>query len=483
MTFFIGITTYSRLVYIKKLIQSILDTSQEHHKYIIAINDDGSQDGTVEYLRGLEDTENIEFRLFFSQGKGSYFGSNTIFSISDSIEYDLGFSLDDDLYFLKSGWEDLYYNAYKESGFDHLSHYSLGWSLENKKPIIKGSLQSLTDVYNSQGAFYTFTKKTIDKIGYIDTKVFGKRGEGHRDWSLRACRVGMNNKETFWDAKDSHKYIRLHPKKGYITTPMYDESIREANETEEQKKEAIQDESRVYIPLENSKLNHLFDNVYLVNLKRRPDRLKKMQELLSKYKIDFQVVEAIDGKVDIEAQSIYIDRENKKMNEGEIGCYLTHLMIYRDIKEKGYNQPLIFEDDIIAHKDLENLINEVYLTPKDWGLLYLGSCDWNLKENEKNIKKGVSYYRGYKIDCTFAYSLKSYVIDDVINYLSYKLDKPCDTALHLVQELYPSYIMKPHLFIADVTDSDLRVCRNTIDYAKKVNWKLNEYSNSNINEK
>src|SRR5690606_32450229 len=224
MTFFIAITTYSRIDYLKQLINSIVEFSGEHN-YIVAINDDGSEDGTREYLKELIDYENIKFKVFFSKHKEAYFSANTLFHFAKPLDFDLGFKLDDDLYFIRKGWEELYYNAYKQSRFSHLSHYSLDWSGEKKIPRTNKKLVSYTNVYKSQGAFYTFTKETLQKVGYLDNANFSKRGEGHRDWSLRACRLGMNEKDLFWDAKFSSNYIKLHPKKGYVLTPNYDKEL------------------------------------------------------------------------------------------------------------------------------------------------------------------------------------------------------------------------------------------------------------------
>lgn len=36
--------------------------------------------------------------------------------------------------------------------------------------------------------------------------------------------------------------------------------------------------------------------VYMINLKRRPDRRKKMEECFEEIGIDYQYVEAVDGK-------------------------------------------------------------------------------------------------------------------------------------------------------------------------------------------
>lgn len=462
MTFLLAITTFNRVEYLKKLIDSFLITAG-NHKYIVAINDDGSKDGSREYLKSLQNTKNIKWEIFYSNNKGSYFCANTLFNFALSQEFDLGFSLDDDLFFIRKGWDELYYNAYKKSGHSHLSHYSIGWSGERKTPIINGSLQSFTTALNSQGAFYTFTKDLLKEIGYLDTKSFGKRGEGHRDWSLRACRVGANNDLTFWDAKDSKKYIQLHPKKGYLLTPNYDEELKIAKANSLYKKKVLKNTKRKFIDLEISVINHYFDKVYLINLKRRPDRLAKMKSLLTKLKINYQLVEAVDG-LDL-----------KVSNAAIVGCHLSHLKIFEDVKKNGYERPLILEDDLISHKDFDRIIQNIFKIPEDWRMMYLGSSDWNWKNNKENYNPENPFYRGFNVDSTFAYSFKREILYDLINIFSKPVTKPCDTSLHLIHKMFPTYILYPHLFIADVSDSDIRGERKMNEHSKKVNWRIKDY--------
>ncbi len=466
MTFFVAITTYSRIDYLKKLINSIIDFSGEHN-YIVAIGDDGSEDGTREYLKELIDYGNIKFKVFFSNQKGAYFSANTLFNYAETLDFDLGFKLDDDLYFIRKGWEELYYNAYKQSGFSHLSHYSLGWTGEMRSPRTNLKLVSYTNVYKSQGAFYTFTKKTLQKVGYLDSANFGKRGEGHRDWSLRACRLGMNQRTNFWDAKFSSNYIKLHPKKGYILTPNYDKELVIAKRNALKKVKYLKDESRTKIELPESFINHFFDHVYLINLKRRPDRLKKMQKLLKRLKIDFTLIEAVDGKE--------IKRIPKGLNSGIVGCHLSHLKVLKDIQEKEFEQALILEDDLIPHKEFESLLANLHLIPKDWKLLYIGTADW-----EGKSKRTEPYYRGIDINSTFAYSVKKEIVGELIRMFEKPITKPCDTLLHSAQRKHKTYVLNPQLFIADVSNSDLREPRDVKVYAKKVNWNLENYD-SNLN--
>lgn len=105
------------------------------------------------------------------------------------------------------------------------------------------------------------------------------------------------------------------------------------------------------LPLqEKSKLG--FDNIYLINLRRRPDRLKRMMQSFNELGIESEVFSAIDGK-DINANYIkklgikqlnnYKDPWWKRdMKYGEIGCFLSHYFIWQEIVQNKYEKVSFF---------------------------------------------------------------------------------------------------------------------------------------------
>lgn len=455
MTFFIAITTFNRKLYLQTLIESIQKYTSSHHNYIIAINDDGSEDGSREFIKSLKNTKNIQWLPLFSNNKGNHHATNNLLLNSTYHKYDFGFKIDDDLYFIKNGWEELYYNAYKESNYPHLSHYSTDWERPNQNTIISGKLISQTSASNSQGAFYTFTPECISKVGFIDEINFGRRGSGHRDFSLRACRIGLNQEDTFWDAKGADNYIKLHPKKNYITTPNYDRELKIAKKNQYKKHKILNTPNRTYIPLPFSKLNYLFDHVYLINLKRRPDRLHKMKQSLNKLNIQYELIEAIDGN------ELTI---NSNINKPIIGCHLSHLKVYKDALSKKYEKPLILEDDLLFLKnfDIPNL-------PNKYDLLYLGASDYYFNSRKGNV------YLAKNVDGTFAYSPNRNIIPKLIELFKKPITKPCDTSLHAIQQKGNSFVIYPNIIIADVSDSDIRQPRNLIEHSKKLGWNPQNY--------
>lgn len=135
----------------------------------------------------------------------------------------------------------------------------------------------------------------------------------------------------------------------------------------------------------------LFDEIYLMNLKRRPDRLKTF---LNKYKVSdlssYPLVkyDAVDGsELDIsnvplselaKAELLQLETtgfrtKHYQLTKGAIGCYLSHLKIWENILKNGYTTALIFEDDADIPPDLlERMREEMVHIPDDWDIVLFG---------------------------------------------------------------------------------------------------------------
>ena len=103
-------------------------------------------------------------------------------------------------------WDNLYYTAYKKTGYEHFIFYDKKWGSrrnELRKSLIKYNiLENCVSSKNLQGAFWTFTKKLIKTVGYEDIDKFGLTGLGHVDFSTRCCRMNFNDINNPFDIKN-----------------------------------------------------------------------------------------------------------------------------------------------------------------------------------------------------------------------------------------------------------------------------------------
>ncbi len=215
----------------------------------VIIADDGSTDGTIEYIESLA-ISNTPITLIKNNRQGIHHQFNTIVNELEKMDFDYCFKCDDDIKFIQLGWESVYINAIKNSGYDHLCHFDPKWRpIKNlKKPIIQDNIIGYCEAKDVQGAFFTLTPAVIHKVGYMDTQNFGFRGVGHVDYTMRACRVGFNDIKNPFDVKDSDQYI-THQSENYVSAlNKHVQNALESDLESKRKYELIQDSSRIYIP-------------------------------------------------------------------------------------------------------------------------------------------------------------------------------------------------------------------------------------------
>jgi len=104
-----------------------------------------------------------------------------------------------------------------------------------------------------------------------------------------------------------------------------------------------------------------------------------MQELCEKYNLNYEFIEAVDGRTlsEVEIEKIYskekvIKAIGREMSRSEIGVLLSQKSIYEKILKENIDNALIFEDDIEFDQRLITVLNEIENFPKYWNLILLG---------------------------------------------------------------------------------------------------------------
>ena len=154
--------------------------------------------------------------------------------------------------------------------------------------------------------------------------------------------------------------------------------------------------------------NYDINQIYVINLKKRPERLEKFKKNY-KLKRDVTIVNAIDGNK-LDNIDKLVGKEGKKSLDnfykhkitrkyhyelssyGAIGCYLSHVNIWKDIIKKNNKTALIFEDDAnVSNIKYNDIIKRVKLLPEDWDIYLIINPDFCYKrikvENKRNLYK------------------------------------------------------------------------------------------------
>lgn len=110
------------------------------------------------------------------------------------------------------------------------------------------------------------------------------------------------------------------------------------------------------------------DHIYCINLERSTDRRLKMEAEFAREGLDVEFFRATDGKVEA-PEGLFITKS-------EWGCADSHVRIWRDMIENGYETVLVFEDDSTLVPNFMEKVQEVLgELPPDWDYVNLGATD------------------------------------------------------------------------------------------------------------
>lgn len=98
---------------------------------------------------------------------------------------------------------------------------------------------------------------------------------------------------------------------------------------------------------------------FIINMERNIDRKKSMIEKIKDSGLNnFNFVKAIDGKTDLCNHNFKV-KDNININIGEIGCFLSHLNIWKYIIDNNIEYALILEDDTIFNTTFNFYMNYI----------------------------------------------------------------------------------------------------------------------------
>ena len=167
-----------------------------------------------------------------------------------------------------------------------------------------------------------------------------------------------------------------------------------------------------------------FDNIYIINLMRREERQIRMSKSLEVLGLKAQFWTATDGKElttkNLEDLGIsflpgYLDPHHKRpMTMGEVGCFMSHFNIWKDMISRNFSKAIVLEDDVRFGRafktQVKNALRQIDLEDGSVDLIYLGrkkqSAEDEVRRSENFVEPKYSYWTiGYILTRTGAEKL------------------------------------------------------------------------------
>nr|XP_033817853.1 inactive glycosyltransferase 25 family member 3 [Geotrypetes seraphini] len=200
-----------------------------------------------------------------------------------------------------------------------------------------------------------------------------------------------------------------------------------------------------------------FGEVFLINLKRRTDRRERMLRSLYELEISCEVMDAVDGsalnssdikKLGVDLLPGYFDPfSGRTLTKGEVGCFLSHFTVWKEVVERQLDYALVMEDDVrfegFFKQRLIRLIKEVTEAELNWDLIYLGRKQVNTEPEEpvagvKNlVHASYSYW-------TLGYVISLQGAQKLLNAEPLPRMLPVDEFLPIMSDTHPNEQYKAH---------------------------------------
>ncbi|XP_070795381.1 procollagen galactosyltransferase 2 [Pituophis catenifer annectens] len=194
-----------------------------------------------------------------------------------------------------------------------------------------------------------------------------------------------------------------------------------------------------------------FDEIFMINLKRRKDRRDRMLWTLYEQEIEVKLVEAVDGKMlnTSQLKALKIDMlpgyqdpySSRVLTRGEIGCFLSHYYIWKEIVSREMEKCLVIEDDVrFEHqfkKKLTKLMDDIERGQLDWDLIYIGRKRMQVERPEKAVPNVMNLVEADYSYWTLGYAISLQGAQKLIGAQPFSKMLPVDEFLPVMYNKHP----------------------------------------------
>lgn len=216
--------------------------------------------------------------------------------------------------------------------------------------------------------------------------------------------------------------------------------------------------------MEASPLNKYFDKILFINRNGRADRRINMTKRLLEKGIITERFKAIEGG-HVDKSKLRFENPIKRLDNGEIGCYMSHRAVWGLAKKEGWQRTLILEDDCIFTDHFKPKLLE---SVPEWDMLYLGQWNYDHPQNGGNGDGGKTFalknevspnlWKADRCWLTHAYAVDLKCIDYLLANTE-NMYSSLDNIIADVQKDLKVYAFHPNWINQDGSKSDLRLNR------------------------
>ncbi len=214
-------------------------------------------------------------------------------------------------------------------------------------------------------------------------------------------------------------------------------------------------------PLCEKYINKHCPNIFVINLNDNIFRRNYISVLFKKYNINYTLVcvERVNSNMFRQFKHL---PSYSQITSNELGCFLSHLWCLSNIVKNNYSNAIIFEDDIIFHKNFHQLYEKYFTDVKvPYDFFMLGASDFDFADlNHKSVNNNTNLYRP---DNTSYHIFGAHAIYYSLTCAKYMLDsrrsKPVffDHLFINVFNQFPnsSFICYPNLVLTEFSTTNL----------------------------
>ena len=152
-------------------------------------------------------------------------------------------------------------------------------------------------------------------------------------------------------------------------------------------------------------INRVCDKVFVINLEKDTERLQAFDAQMKNNHIVYERFDAILGSKVLRDPRLS-EYCNTFCTDAMRGCALSHRTIWDIMVEKGYENVIVFEDDIIVPSTFDRDFNNVWnFLPKDYDIVYLG-YPFDLVKDDNFVDRMFKKINGHTPEELNEYTLK-----------------------------------------------------------------------------